>query len=427
MPDLDFEEVKGSWKGNDYNTVALTRVTMDRRTVALVFMTHMNVDFDGAPTAYGPPSKNPLDSLSNAGRFDGNTGYYGVAAVDPKTRLTNVWSPPKKAPDSVRVDPAFPDKLGRCPVIQVSPDPAPGFYVSTTSRSSGKNSDPFTQLHYLDASAVPFHALSGHLERLGVAHDEFGLALRHDVYKTASFRQLGGEGHANSSALGECSYKVFLDIGGTPKKPSEKYANNNFQTSFILFPGSKQSQLNAISTGANADDLAVFLAFQRKKDSLVLGQSAVPDFKAYVKGGRVTKPDGWGRIAHALQPWGYNVAAINTAQWHGLQRFGSRYIILSNKQADIESQLVRWIQEVLDNSPPPQGIPSITAKELVSKARGLDDVLEAPTSMSIPAPPNSRGRQTVYAQFKRVSLPGGSWYISEVRFTLTPVSSALIF
>ena len=81
--------------------------------------------------------------------------------------------------------------------------------------------------HYLDASAVAFYALSYGLQSKGVGEDNFGLALRHDTYRSASFSIMLGEGHDKDSgdaayALGECSYKVFLDIGGTPKTRAQK-------------------------------------------------------------------------------------------------------------------------------------------------------------------------------------------------------------
>src|SRR6185295_509138 len=89
--------------------------------------------------------------------------------------------------------------------------------VSTTSKTNPDGSASlYEQSHYLDAASVPYCALSTGITSQGIRGGDFGLALRLDTFETASFTFLSGEG-SNSNAVGECSYKVFLDIGGTPK------------------------------------------------------------------------------------------------------------------------------------------------------------------------------------------------------------------
>jgi hypothetical protein len=310
MLELKFDTVHGSWKGNDYASVSITSVTFGSGTPgALVFMTHMNVDFDGAPNAYGPPEKSPLDSLADAGRY-GATGYYGLMAVDPKE--VEPHDPLKRLIKDVhhlKLDLRYPDTKGKCPVVQKSP-PYAGFFVSTTSkRNVSGSSSPYEQSHSLDSSAVAYCALSYNLQQKGVGDGDFGIAIRHDTFRQASFSFLGGEGHgrgsAGAGAVGECSYKVFLDIGGSPKTSGQKYANNNFPTSFIVFPGSRASQLVRISLAENAEDFAVFLALQAQVDAAARGHSGLPAFRKYVAGGRKTKPASYGSVAAALQSWGY--------------------------------------------------------------------------------------------------------------------------
>lgn len=85
----------------------------------------MQINADGSPHAYAPNGKG-LDYLANAGK-PGN--WWGIAT----------------------------DARGR-PYIQGSSDPAPGFYVSTTSlqNSAFAESDP---RRYVDSEKVPFIVL----------------------------------------------------------------------------------------------------------------------------------------------------------------------------------------------------------------------------------------------------------------------------
>ena len=320
MPELTFKSVPGSWKGNDYKSVSMTSISIgDSRPCAFIFMTHMNADFDGAPNAYGPEDKQPLDSLPNAGRWAKN-GYYGLVAVGPNEVLE--WNPKKLIKDAyhLELDERYPDKapypapnskteIGRCPVVQKT-GPYKGYFVSATSRRNPHGSKSrYEQSHYLDSSTVPFCALSYDLEQQGVRDANLGIALRHDTYRTASFNFLGGEGHKKGSdkagAVGECSYKVFLDIGGKPKRADQKYLNNNFLTSFIAFPGSAMSQLARIALADNGEDFAVFMALQAEADAKARGSSGLAAFNKYKAEGRTSKPSGYARVLTALQPRGY--------------------------------------------------------------------------------------------------------------------------
>jgi hypothetical protein len=321
MPELTFKSVPGSWKGNDYKSVSMTSVSVGTENpCALVFMTHMNADFDGAPNCYGPEDKQPLDSLKNAGRYAKN-GYYGLVAVGPNEVLD--WNPKKLIKDAykLQLDERYPDyatypapngktETGRCPVVQQS-GPFKGYFVSGTSRrNTHSKANIFHQEHYLDSSTIPFSALSYDLSQQRVGDADLGFALRHDSYRTASFNMLGGEGHQKGSgdktgAVGECSYKVFLDIGGTPKKVDETYLHNNFLTTFVVFPGSKMSQLGKIALADNSEDFAVFLALQAEVDARSRGSSGLAAFNKYKEGGRTSKPAGYARVASALHAYGY--------------------------------------------------------------------------------------------------------------------------
>lgn len=320
---ITFAKVPGSWSGNDYKSVSVTEVRDGAGfTVALLFMTHMNVDFDGAPNAYGPPGFDALDSLEDAGK-NSASGYYGLMAVDPHETIV-LHGKKVLLKDhfqlDLETDAKQADKKGRLPIKQKS-GPYKGFYVSTTSkRNPNGDASIYEQSHYLDSSAVPYYATSYGIAQKGFGADDLGLALRLDRYKTASFTCLAGEGHKAGSpkayALGECSYKVFLDIGGVPKKRTQKYADNNFPTIFMLFPGSKSSPLWRLSYAANSYDFAKFIAMQALVDRRSRGKSALDLFNRPAN----ARLDGSGMadfeqkmlwpavssITAALRPFGYN-------------------------------------------------------------------------------------------------------------------------
>jgi len=97
------------------------------------FIGGMTIDADGAPHAYGPPGKRGLDFLANAGH-PGN--WWGVVT----------------------------DSEGN-PVVQTATDPAPGFYVSTTSyeRVEFRRSDP---RRYLNAETEKFIVVPAPLRKM---------------------------------------------------------------------------------------------------------------------------------------------------------------------------------------------------------------------------------------------------------------------
>src|SRR6185369_3114700 len=126
MKELKFATVPGSWHGNDYKKVAMTSVSLESGApLALIFMTHMSIDYDGTGKAYGPANKCPLDSLYNAGWKDPDKGYYGVKAYHPN-----------KAPKGVELAKPhdyYADAFGRVPVVQTS-GPYKDYFISVTSK-----------------------------------------------------------------------------------------------------------------------------------------------------------------------------------------------------------------------------------------------------------------------------------------------------
>lgn len=97
---------------------------------AYIWESGFSVDADGAPRAYGGLGLTGLDALANAGKPG---KWYGV--------VTNSGKPDGE------------------PVVQGPADPAPGFYVSSTSLVDPRYSTEHDPRRYVDASKVPYIAV----------------------------------------------------------------------------------------------------------------------------------------------------------------------------------------------------------------------------------------------------------------------------
>lgn len=320
MADLFFKEIKGSWWGNDYppdhkdnprQGVTLTAVSMDKNSKpgALIFMTHVTIDYDGAPKAYGKFNLDTLDNLFNAGYRE---GYYGVQHAAPNRRPAGVMLADDKDKNGNYI---YADPNGELPVINQDlkgPDGKPaGYFVSTTAGAPSGNR--YLQSSYIDASANSYYALSTNCGLLdhGIRADDFGIVIRPDTGQQAAYTFLGGEaGGGKYWKVGECSYKVFLDMGGQPRPKGWIYADNNFPTMFVVFPGFTKSQLLSFSLADNAEDFAVFMALQAQVDGgsngrAHSGKSGMDAFNKYKKDGRKVKPPMYDTVVKALRVHGY--------------------------------------------------------------------------------------------------------------------------
>jgi hypothetical protein len=235
MPKLIFTNQPGDWHTADFPSVPLTRVswdTMPHHALAFVFFGHVNIDFDGSPTAYAPKGHIPLpdDDIGNAG--NATDGWFGVFALKP--------GDPLEKSGQALLDHTASKFLGKFPVIQQAKngDPNPGYYVSTTSLPSGPSPGlAHLQNSYVDSSRVSYGALGGELGKLGVTMGDYGLAIRHDQMLQSGFYfvDAGAKKGPKKFALGECSHKVGKDLGGTGRA---SHFDNNFPVSFIIFPRS---------------------------------------------------------------------------------------------------------------------------------------------------------------------------------------------
>lgn len=270
MANLVFADNSNNWHCVDFPNLALTQVSWDTSPdtpLAYVFFGHVNVDFDGSPTAYGPPgiSPPPDDDLGNAGNDD--QGWFGLLALSPNDPLVLNGSV------TIDTNPAM-NKKGKFPVVQRAEngDPSPGYYVSTSPHANGPI---YLQSSYIDASQIAFGALSGRLAALGFSLGDYGLAIRHDQNLQSGFYFV--DTGANTYALGECSHKVGKNLGGSGRAA---HFNNNYPVSFIVFPGTftidpsappsipddqiktaLQPLLAKLSTADNAADLALLMGF----------------------------------------------------------------------------------------------------------------------------------------------------------------------
>lgn len=261
------------WRtGRDFPQIPLTAVAWDAEPdtpIAYVFFGHVNIDFDGSPTAYGPAGITPVpdDDLANA--WSEGNGWFGVLALKEDDPLVT------QGKAVIDKQPALLHK-GKYPVLQqaANGDPKPGYYVSTTPHPSGPS---HLQNSYVDSSQISYGALSGQLASLGFKIGDYGLALRHDKKLQSGFYFVDRGGSA-SFGVGECSHKVGKNLGGSGR--GNRF-NNNFPVSFIVFPDTftidrstgtpsmpddeikteVELLLAEVAKATNAEELALLMAF----------------------------------------------------------------------------------------------------------------------------------------------------------------------
>ena len=171
------------------------------------FVAGMTIDADGANGhdgsgrgAYGPPGTQPLDYLANAGH-EGN--WWGIVTVN-----------------------------GR-PVVQHDGDPAPGYYVSTTSYQweGFAITDP---ARYLDSAIELFIVVPNHWRRLmpGIV-----LGCRATVHDSLTGREaeciVGDFGPRNHIGEGSIALAKFFGLNADPKRggvQSERFT-------YTFYPG----------------------------------------------------------------------------------------------------------------------------------------------------------------------------------------------
>ena len=188
-------------------TIGHTSVWGRDNEAAFLFVSGMAIDADGAPTAYhGAPDQSlGLDNLANAGH-PGN--WWGIV-TDDGTAKGN-------------------------PVVQGDGDPAPGFYVSSTSLAdpSVDRTDP---LRYVDSTSIPFIVLPRQaVITLGARLGDFALVrdLKTGFTSAAVFADGGPAGK-----LGEGSI-ALADAIGIPSSPRTGGTSSR-HIAYLVFAGSR--------------------------------------------------------------------------------------------------------------------------------------------------------------------------------------------
>jgi len=265
MPRLVFKNVPGPWHTNDFTSVSLTSVSWEgsSRVKAFVFFGHVNIDFDGSPTAYGPtaprpktarvqPVNPPPDDCFGNGA-NATDGYFGMSSMAPNDPLV--------LNGTVLIDTDAPKFLGKFPIVQQQQngDPKPGYYVS---KSSHRRGPIHLQKSFINSAEVAYGALDAKFLNLGVGFGDYGLALRHDQSLQSPFYYV--DGGAGKFALGECSHKVATNLGVTRVPGTPCGWNNNFPVSFMVFPGSGDMHYDAV-----AGQEIGFGIMERSEDSIM--------------------------------------------------------------------------------------------------------------------------------------------------------------
>jgi hypothetical protein len=251
---------------------------------AFIYKCVLNVDWDGAPNAYGLdragiPDQTGLDpwesprhhgglgnARDNADWGQAWCGVYNVTRGEAIRILRASNLIPQKAgkgPDVLskdseellkkfwdnRTSTAYGHSLedlagnGKFPIVQIaemSTTIKKGYYVSTTGWKDDSK-DAWDPHRYLDASTVPYSVLPA-LD--GVKMGDFGLIIRNATGACTPYACGDSSGAKNGSRkLGECSGAVYLAMG----------KENEGDFSFIVFPNSGGgSPLNNTSAAADA-------------------------------------------------------------------------------------------------------------------------------------------------------------------------------
>jgi len=328
---LEFNRLGGTWQnGNDFLNVEVLKMTGPRGIHGLLYTCHINIDYDGASTAYGPPEKVALDHVVNAGY---PRWYYGLLALHPQARLFDMDN---KSYETFRIgtkgelatkhfkvtlDLRFPDSKGRCPVFGEN-----GYYVSASPHRHGKFEDFFKQSSYTDAATVPFGALSGNLEKdAKVSLGDCGVAIRYNMDRNCPFyfSDRGSTTGPKVNRVGECSYALFLALGGEKKVPY-KTPDNNWAVCFTVFPGSAtgggkpsmdraiRAQMELINQTDNARELPLLMAFAGMAHDGSAGKRNLEDYRRMRPEAQqsLLPPPGYHNIVRGLRAYGFQHAPL---------------------------------------------------------------------------------------------------------------------
>ena len=175
--------------------------TLDNDDSAFFYVSGLMVDADGSPHAYHPPPDPGLDYIGNAGK----PGNWWALVTDSGAADGN-------------------------PVVQKPTDPAPGYYISTTSLEdkTRPTNDP---TRYVNAETINFIVLPARLN-LGATLGDFAVVIRPDTL-TYDYAVYADVGPANK--IGEASIALAQGIGINSNPKTGGIAHGIL---YIVFPKS---------------------------------------------------------------------------------------------------------------------------------------------------------------------------------------------
>jgi hypothetical protein len=295
---LNFDKVHGTFTSAFVPYVSVTKVS-GGDFLALVYQCKFNVDWDGAPKAYGWDNPATLNNLKQPCRQK-NLSSIETGPTDPHRPpkgLRNATSPTKdinknpigfglgsqdfdwvgvvsatksEAGNRLVIDdrPVLEARHGKFPVVQNSGDTA-GYYVSQ-SGSFAQSGSKYEQSSYWNASSIRYAVWPSVLHSQGLTLGDFGLVIRNQTGNASGFF-FADTGSYN--ILGECSGHLVETVSGSAR-------NNNDTVSFIVFPGSGgsatpasegniegvvQTQMGYLNL-PNSEELIIFLALGADPD-----------------------------------------------------------------------------------------------------------------------------------------------------------------
>jgi Fungal chitosanase of glycosyl hydrolase group 75 len=164
------------------------------------FRAGMAVDADGSPHAYHPVKGKGLDWLGNAGNEE--DGWWALVT----------------------------DADGK-PVVQGATDPAPGFYISTTTLENQSKRETDTN-RYVDSETVPFFVLPSD-ELFGAEVGDFGFVINPSNGKSCGCI-FADTGPGDEIGEGSIALAKALGLNADPKA-----GGIDDGLAYIVFPGTK--------------------------------------------------------------------------------------------------------------------------------------------------------------------------------------------
>lgn len=148
----------------------------------------MSIDADGAPKAYHPVSAQGLDALGNAGK----PGNWWALVTDT-------------------------GKPSGTPVVQKATDPAPRFYVSTTTLEN-TTKERTAPIRYVDSSTIPYVVLpSDAIKKLKARMGDFAVVINSKNHKLSS-AIVADQGPKGQVGEGSIALAEALGVPANPRR-----------------------------------------------------------------------------------------------------------------------------------------------------------------------------------------------------------------